>query len=178
MANSGRYGVLAGLTLASAVVGLLACGEASLNVTTPTPTPDDQIDCTFRGGVKETFATRDCGNTGCHLDPGQAQLSLVSGTMSDDALYELLLDSGGTSQRNSNCGGESPECADDPGNPPAGGYCCNRTVRKNKPGASLLLQKPYGENPITHGGGKAFGSDDDPNYQSVKCWIEDGAPNN
>ena len=183
MANSSRYALLAGLTVSCALAGLLACGEASLKVTTPTPTPDSSVDCTFRGGVKETFATRDCGNTGCHVEPspgnlGAAQLTLVSNSLSDDDLYDLLIDSGGSSQRNSNCAGEAPSCADDPSNPPSGGYCCNRTVRENQPGASLLLQKPYGENPITHGGGKQFGTDDDLNYLSIKCWIEDGAPNN
>lgn len=173
-----RYSILAGLVLASVMVGLMACGEASLKVSTPTPPPDNDVDCTFRVGVMETFATRDCGNATCHIDPGQAQLTLLSTTMSENQIYDLLLDSGGTSQRNSNCFGESPECADDASNPPAGGFCCNRTVRKNQPGASLLLQKPFADNPITHGGGKQFGSDEDKNYLAVKCWIEDGAPNN
>ena len=58
------------------------------------------------------------------------------------------------------------------------GQLLNRTVRKNKPAASLLLQKPFLDNPITHGGGKQFGSDGDESYLSVKCWIEDNAPNN
>jgi len=173
-----RFAFLAVLSVASATVGLLACGEASLKVSTPTPTPDDLVDCTFSVGVMETFATRDCGNVSCHIDPGTAQLTLLSTTMSNDEIYRLLLDSGGSSQRSSGCGGESPECADDPNDPPAGGYCCNRTVRPDHPSASSLLQKPYADNPVTHGGGKQFGSDDDLNYMSVKCWIEEGAQNN
>lgn len=168
---------LAGLVVTAALAGLLSasCGEATVKVSTPTPTPNESVDCTFRGGVVETFVTRDCGNTGCHLQPGAAQLTLV-GPMDDDEIYRLLLDSGGTAQRNSNCAAEGPECADDPNS--ATGNCCNRTVRMNHPAASLLLQKPYLDNPITHGGGKAFGSDSDESYLAVKCWIEDGAPNN
>lgn len=173
-----RFRSLAGLASTAAAAALLsaACGEASLKVSTPTPTPNQSVDCTFRGGVVETFLTRDCGNLSCHLDPGAAQLTLASGIMDDDEIYRLLLDSGGTAQRNSDCANEGPECADDPTSPT--GNCCNRTVRKNKPAASLLLQKPYLDNPITHGGGKQFGSDSDEGYLSVKCWIEDNAPNN
>ena len=173
-----RFTSLAGLVCTTAAAALVsaACGEASLKVSTPTPTPNQSIDCTFRVGVVETFLTRDCGNLSCHLDPGQAQLSLASGTMDDDEIYRLLLDSGGTAQRNSDCANEGPECADDPTS--STGNCCNRTVRKNKPAASLLLQKPFLDNPITHGGGKQFGSDGDESYLSVKCWIEDNAPNN
>jgi len=173
-----RFKSLAGLVSMTALAALAsaACGEASLKVSTPTPTPNQSVDCTFRGGVMETFVTRDCGNSSCHIEPGAAQLTLVSETMSEDEVYRLLLDSGGSSQRNSDCANEGPECADDPTS--ATGNCCNRTVRRNKPANSLLLQKPFSDNPITHGGGKAFGSDQDENYLSVKCWIEDNAPNN
>ena len=37
------------------------------------------------------------------------------------------------------------------------GNCCNRTVRKHQPSGSLLLQKPFGDNPLppvaAHAGG-------------------------
>ena len=171
-----RSHILLGLLGTSVVFGL-ACGEASLNVTKPTPTPDP-VDCSFRGGVQEVFASRDCANVGCHFDPGIGQLTLASDTMSNGDIHELLLDSGGTTQRSSNCANESPECADDPANPPAGGFCCTRAVRPGHPEFSLLLQKPFLGNPITHGGGKQLGSDQDPSYLSIKCWIEDGAPDN
>ena len=100
-----RYVSLGSLLFVSALVGLLACGEASLKVSTPTPTPSDEVDCTFATGVMEVLATRDCGNAGCHLDPGQASLTLVSGNLSSQALYGALMDPGGASQQASNCGG-------------------------------------------------------------------------
>lgn len=172
-----RFAVL-GAVFATSLAFSFACGEASLKVTKPTPTPDDSIDCSFSGGVMETFATRDCGNAGCHGQNFSAQLQLVSPDLSNDEIYDLLLDSGGIVQRTSNCHLEWEGCEDDPGNPPSGEFCCIRDVRPGFPGRSLLLQKPFADSNEGHGGGKQFGSDEDEGYLSIECWIEDGAPNN
>lgn len=41
---------------------------------------------------------------------------------------------------------------------------------------SLILQKPI--NAVVHGGGNVLGSTADPDYQKIKCWIDEGAQNN
>lgn len=171
-----RFAIL-GALLVTSVSFSFACGEASLKVTRPTPTPDGSVDCTFSGGVMETFATRDCGNATCHGSPFTADLQLVSADLSNDELYHLLMNSGGSAQRAGDCHLEWEGCAEDPGNPPAGEFCCVRAVRPNFPERSLVLTKPYSESSEGHGGGKQFSSDQDEGYLSIECWIDNGAPN-
>ncbi|MCC7460529.1 MAG: hypothetical protein IT286_04415 [Proteobacteria bacterium] len=43
---------------------------------------------------------------------------------------------------------------------------------------SLLLTKPAQLNGVTHGGGEVFDGTTDTDYQTVKCWIDEGAQNN
>ena len=167
-----RFTILAAL-FATSVALSASCGEASLKLTKPTPTPDDSVDCTFSVGVMEAFLTEDCGNSGCHGPNPNAQLQLVNSDVDIDVIYQLLMDSGGTLQRLSNCASEPAECAEDP----SGAGCCVRDVRPGFPERSLLLTKPYAESTEGHGGGKQFSTDDEPGYRSIECWIENGAEN-
>ena len=167
-----RFSIL-GATFGVTLAFSFACGEASLKLTKPTPTPDDSIDCTFSVGVMEAFLTEDCGNSGCHGQNPNAQLQLVSADVDIDEIYRMLMDSGGTLQRLSNCESEPESCAEDP----AGAGCCTRDVRPNFPERSLLLMKPYAESTEGHGGGKQFSTDAEPGFRSIECWIDNGAPN-
>ena len=49
-------------------------------------------------------------------------------------------------------------------------------VDGNAPGASTLLMKPLAESAggTAHGGGEFFASIDDPDYQTLRAWIEAG----
>lgn len=43
---------------------------------------------------------------------------------------------------------------------------------------SLILTKPAQLNGVTHGGGEVFDGTTDTDYQTIKCWIDEGAQNN
>jgi hypothetical protein len=43
---------------------------------------------------------------------------------------------------------------------------------------SLILTKPAVLNGVTHGGGEVFDGTTDTDYQTIKCWIDEGAQNN
>lgn len=51
-------------------------------------------------------------------------------------------------------------------------------VNTTTPSASLILTKPLAGSGVSHGGGKAFGSTSDADYQKILDWITQGAPNN
>lgn len=43
---------------------------------------------------------------------------------------------------------------------------------------SLILTKPSETNGVTHSGNNIFATTTDPDYQTIKCWLEEGAQNN
>ena len=155
-----KTSMLCGLVAAS-LAGLVACGEAALTLTTPTPTPDQTINCQFSVGVQDVFQTRDCANAGCHGNPGVASLTL--GGIPLNEMHHLLVNSGGTLQR-------SGGCDVDPDN-------CPRDVRPGEPERSLLVLKPLEGYAESHGGARAWSGPGDRNYDTLACWIEAGAPN-
>lgn len=152
-----RLFALTCLAVTLAAASLTSCGEASVKLIEPTPTPG--LNFTFRGGVIPALKARDCARSSCHdYDGGSpsGQIPFGGNTISAALLYTMIVTSGGTLQRG---GGDLD-------------------VNIADPPSSLILAKPDSDDPgVVHGGGKLFGKADD-TYKVILGWIQMGAPNN
>jgi len=111
----------------------------------------DDSQCTFGEHVYPIFRDRTCNN--CHTGATPAgNLNFNQGSV------QLLTNS------------------------PAGNF--NFTNSTSAPIAvagditSLILTKPSETNGVTHSGNNVFATTQDPDYQTIKCWLEEGAQNN
>ncbi|MCB1197229.1 MAG: hypothetical protein KDK51_02580 [Deltaproteobacteria bacterium] len=111
--------------------------------------------CTFGEDVYPMFTNRGCAANNCHIGTGNASggnLSLSVGTdgldNTDDLIAELQETASATGSR----------------------------IDLDNDAQSLILTKP--RNQVTHSGMAVFPDANDPDYQKLLCWIEEGAQNN
>ena len=114
----------------------------------------DDSKCTFGEHVYPIFGKRTCTNN-CHTTANAATAGNLNFTLSS---VQLLTD-----------------------NPNATASFADATAQPVATGGdltSLILTKPSETNGVTHDGGQIFQSTTDKDYQTIKCWLEEGAQNN
>jgi hypothetical protein len=152
--------VLSGLLCLATIIGGAAgmgCGEATIKTFRPCPTPTG-VDFTFRGGVLPVLQTRDCYNgSSCHNkgNGGASGLILGGDNTTPDEIYGYLMTGGFQ--------GQGPDFDVSVGSTAAN---------------SLILQKPLSTSPVSHSGGKQFGTENDDGYKAIFLWASNGALNN
>ena len=153
---------VAALTLGMTAV--FACGQASIKVFVPCPTPTG-VDITFKG-VQAVFQSQDCFNGGaCHnkANGGASGLVLGGDQTTPMEIYTGVL-AGGSQGPGTNISHPGPGDHD--------------VVIGSGASLSLLLRKPLANDPLgvlTHQGGKQFGSVNTPGYKSIYGWTSNGA---
>lgn len=127
------------------------CGEASVEHFEPRGTIPSALDLTLRDGVIPVLLEQGC--TSCHQGPAASSNLDLEGGGNPDAVYANLLAGGGRQ---------------------LAGY--GLVVNVAAPAESLLVQAPLEGSNFAHNP-KVFGTADDPGYQVLLGWLQNGAPN-